>query len=67
MDAKYLELNNDDDEIYLIDNATTHTIFKHERSFSYLDMGNTNVNTIYGSAKLIEYSKKTLYLSLKEL
>ena len=61
MDAKYLGLNNDD--ICLIDSATTHTILKYEKYFSHLTMGETNVNTISGSAQLIEGSgRATIFL-----
>ena len=56
MHVKYLELNNNDDDICLINSATTHTILKNKKYFSYLKMGETNVNTISGSAKLIEGS-----------
>nr|AQY61295.1 Pol [Coffea arabica] len=63
MDVKYLELNNGDDDICLIDSATTHTILKNKKYFSCLKMGETNVNTISGSAKLIESSgRATIFL-----
>ena len=53
MDAKYLGPKNDDDDICLIVSATIHTILKHK-------IGETNINTISGSIKLIEGSKKTI-------
>ena len=63
MDAKYLGLNNCDDEICLIDSATTHTILKHKGYFSQLNMGETNIHTICGSAKMSEGSgRATIFL-----
>ena len=49
-----LKINKDD--ICLLDNATTHTILKDKRYFSYLVMKEANVNTISGSTRLIEGS-----------
>ena len=53
MDNSQSNLSNYED-ICLIDSATTHTIFKNEKYFSHLSMGNINVTTISGSANLIE-------------
>jgi len=59
MDAK---LNNDDN-ICLIDSATTHTILKNVEYFSHIEMGKTSVHTISGSAQLIEGSgRATVFL-----
>ena len=56
MDAKCLGSNNGDDNICLVNSASAHTILTNKRYFSSLEMGETNVNTISGSAKLIESS-----------
>ena len=45
-----------DENICLIDSATTHTILKSERYFSCIKMG----DTIVGSAKLIQSSGRTI-------
>ena len=58
MDAKYLGSNNSDANICLIDSITTHIIVKNKNIF-YLKMGETNINTISDSAKLIENFRKT--------
>ena len=47
------------DDICLIDSATTHTILKDKKYFSHLVMKEANINTICGSARLIEDSRKT--------
>ena len=49
-----LKINKDD--ICLLDSATTYTILKDKRYFSYLVMKEANVNTISGSTRLIEGS-----------
>ena len=54
--ANSLRSNNINEDICIIDSETTHTILKHKKYFSYLEMGEINVNTICGSAKLIESS-----------
>lgn len=41
-----------------IDSATTHTILRDKKYFSYLIMKEANVNTISGNTKLIEESEK---------
>jgi hypothetical protein len=43
-------------DICLVNNATTHTILKSKVYFSYLVVHDAVVNTISGSAKLIEGS-----------
>ena len=50
------------DDICLIDSATTHTILKDKKYFSYLVMKEANVNTICGSTRLIEGSEKANWL-----
>ncbi|PIN13099.1 hypothetical protein CDL12_14284 [Handroanthus impetiginosus] len=54
--AKYLESTNGEEDVCLIDSGTTYTILKHMNYFSHLKLGETNINTISGSAKLIESS-----------
>ena len=49
------DLTNEDD-VCLVDGATTHTIQKSKVYFSYLVVHDAIVNTISGSAKLIEGS-----------
>ena len=49
-----------EDNICLIDSASTHTILKEIRYFSNLEMGSTSVNTICGSAKLIQGSGRAI-------
>lgn len=56
IDAKHLELNYGDDNICTIDSAIMHITLKNERNFFYLEIGQTNINTIIGSAKLVEDS-----------
>ena len=51
-----------DADICLADSATTHTIFKNKKYFSHLTLGEDNVNTISGSRKLIEGSKRASIL-----
>jgi len=45
-----------DKDLYLVDSATIHTIFKD----IYINIYITNVKTIYDFANLIEGSKKAL-------
>ena len=45
-----------DNDMCLADSASTHTILKDKKFFSFLIMQGSNVNTILGSAKLIEGS-----------
>ncbi|PHT74703.1 Cyclic nucleotide-gated ion channel 1 [Capsicum annuum] len=47
-------MNNFQEDVYLIDSGTTHTIFKDKKYFSHLNMGKINVTTIFGSTNLIE-------------
>jgi len=48
------------DSIYkfLVDSATTHTIIKHKQYFSNMRMMKVKVNTILGSADMIEGSRR---------
>nr|GFA00186.1 hypothetical protein [Tanacetum cinerariifolium] len=41
-----------DEDICLVDSATTHTILKKEKYLSRLNLQESNVNTVFGSAKL---------------
>ena len=45
-----------EEDICLADSATTHSIFNNEKYFAYISIGEANVNTITGSAKMIEGS-----------
>ncbi|PIN02181.1 hypothetical protein CDL12_25311 [Handroanthus impetiginosus] len=54
--AEYLESTNGEEDVCLIDSGTIHTILKNMNYFFHLKLGETNVNTISGSAKLIEGS-----------
>jgi hypothetical protein len=47
-----------DKDLYLVDSATIHTIFKDIYIYIYIYI--TNVKTIYDFANLIEGSKKAL-------
>ena len=53
-----------DVDICLADSATTHTILKDEKYFSYLKIVESNVFTISGSTKLIEGSERANILLL---
>ena len=51
------------EDLYLADSATTHTILKSKKYFSTLTMLEANVNTISGSTNLIEgFSRANLIL-----
>nr|GEX01788.1 protein NADP(H)-dependent aldo-keto reductase [Tanacetum cinerariifolium] len=53
----------DDEDICLVDSATTHTILKKEKYFSCLNLQLSNVNSIYSRAKLIKgYEKAHILL-----
>ena len=54
-----------DADICLTDSATMHTIFKAKKYFSHLILGETNVNTISGTIKLIEGSGRANILLSK--
>jgi len=54
------DINNED--ICLADSATTHTILKDKKYFSYLVLQEANVSTISGSTKLIEGSRIVILL-----
>ena len=43
-------------EMCLADSATTHTILKNKKYFSFLLKRESNVNTIFGTTKIIEGS-----------
>jgi len=51
-----------DEDICLIDSATTHTILKSTRFFSYLVMRGVNVSIIYGTTNTIEGSRRAILL-----
>lgn len=50
------------EEICLVDSATTHTILKHENYFTYLQKCKSNVYTISGSTNIIEGSGRACLL-----
>ena len=54
-----------DADICLADSATMYTIFKEKKYFSHLTLGEANVNTISGSTKLIEGSRRANILLSK--
>jgi len=51
-----------DDDICLIDSATTHTILKSNKFFSCLVMREVNVSTISNTTNIIEGSRRTIIL-----
>ena len=53
-------------DICLANSATTHIIFKDNKYFSHLTLGEANVNTISGSTKLIEGSEEPIFYNLEE-
>ena len=52
--TKYLGSTQGEEDICLIDSATSHTILKSKTYFFHLKLGTKSVNTISGSANLIE-------------
>ena len=50
-----------DNDLCLADSASTHTILKDKKFFSFLIMQGSDVNTISGSAKLIGAPEELLY------
>ena len=51
-------------DICLANNATTHIIFKDNKYFSHLTLGEANVNIVFGSTKLIkDFGKTNILLS----
>jgi hypothetical protein len=55
------DLGNEDD-ICLVDSATTHTILKSKVHFSFLVVHDAIVNIISGSAKLIEGPRRAIIM-----
>jgi peptide/histidine transporter 3/4 len=49
-----------DEDTCLADSATTHTILQNTKYFTHLVMTKANVNTISGSANLIEGSGRAI-------
>ena len=65
MDISHIlaDSNVNNEDLYLADSATTHAILKSKKYFSTLTMLEANVNTISGSANLIEgFGKANLIL-----
>ncbi len=52
MDVSIIGHKNED--MCLIDSATTHTILRDKKYFSHLTISSANLNTIAGNTKLIE-------------
>ena len=50
------------EDIILIDSATTHTILKDKRYFSHLTIRSASINTIAGNTKLIEGSGRAIII-----
>ena len=54
---------NGDEDMCLLDSATTHTILKDQKYFSHLKMREINVSTINGSANLVKgFDRATIFL-----
>ena len=53
---------NNGDDMCLVDSATTHTILRSDKYFSNLSRMKANVNTISGTANLIEGSGRAIIL-----
>ena len=62
MNIPLVNNDNNNEDICLADSATTHTILKDKKYFSYLVMQEANVSTISGSTKLIEGSGRATLL-----
>ena len=60
MDSPYPFIEHNNEDLYLIDNVTTHTILKNENYFSQLTIYDANVSTIIDSKKLIEGFRKVV-------
>ena len=59
-------LNIKDEDVCLVDSATTHSIFKSKKYLSHLIMDKTSVNTISTSINLIEVSARANILFPRE-
>ncbi|CAN1319935.1 hypothetical protein LINPERPRIM_LOCUS31483 [Linum perenne] len=59
MSINFIGNNINNGDVCIIDSASTHTILKDKKYFSYLVMREANVSTISGSTNLIEGSGKT--------
>jgi len=57
-----VDTNTNDEDICLIDNATTHSILKSNKFFSCLVMREVNVSTISGTTNIIEGSGRAIVL-----
>ena len=62
MNISLINNNINNEDICLVDSATTHTILKDTKYFSYLLMQEANVSTISGSTNLIEGSGRATLL-----
>jgi hypothetical protein len=49
-------------DMCLADSATTHTILKEKKYFSYLVKRETNVNTMSGTTKIFCYMEEQIYI-----
>jgi len=57
-----IDINTNDDDLCIVDSATTHTILKSNKFFSCLVMREVIVSTISGTTNIIEGSGRTIVL-----
>ncbi|CAN1337690.1 hypothetical protein LINPERPRIM_LOCUS37706 [Linum perenne] len=58
MSINFIGNNINNGDMCIIDSASTHTILKDKKYFTYLVMREANVSTIFGSTNLIEGSRR---------
>jgi len=59
-----VDTRTNDEDMCLIDNATTYTILKSNNFFSCLVMRDINVSIIYSTTNIFECSERTIILLL---
>ena len=62
MDVSHVSVGHKDEDICLIDSATTHTILKDRKYFSHIRNGRASVNTIAGNTRIIEGSGRAIII-----
>ena len=62
MDVSHVSIGHKDEDICLIDSATTHTILKDRKYFSHIRNGRASVNTIAGNTRIIEGSGRAIII-----
>ena len=62
MDVSHVSIVHKDEDICLIDSATTHTIRKDRKYFSHIRNGRASVNTIAGNTRIIEGSGRAIII-----